>query len=479
MRYGLMQAESCARLFAPQVESAFMAMPSSLPRSRSLGGKFFIVAALTLLLAIPLFMVFLITWDRSSTANQVKRDITQGWGQVQTVRGPYLVIPFSQVITGISEENGKQRQVQSIVNDAVVIAPTTFKADVQLKPERRRRALFEVILYDARINLSGHYDMPDLKALNVKPTDLKLDRTYVMLDVSDAKGISGGLPQISVGGAARDLKPGAHEFNLPGASISAMVDPAALLQGKPLAFNTSLRLKGSTTFSVQSIAKASEVRIRSAWSAPSFVGGFLPDTRRVDATGFDASWSTTYLAQNKPVEWRAAANNINPADDQMAVGVSLIEPVDLYGQATRAAKYGILFIAFTFLAYFLFEVVGKAAVHPVEYTLAGLGLILFFLLMLSGAEYLGFGKAYWLAALTMIALLTAYSKAVLKSGKRALGIFGLLLGLYAFLYVLLQLEDYALLLGSLVLLLALATVMYITRHVNWRGSGQIGTDNHG
>jgi inner membrane protein len=442
----------------------------ALPRSLSLGGKFFVVAALTLLLVIPLFMVFLIMWDRSSTATQVKRDITAGWAAEQTLRGPYLVIPFSRMELQTIEDNGKTRQIQTMLNDAVVVAPSDLAVQATLAPERRKRALFEVILYTAKVVMRGRFTLPDLKALDVRWEELKLDRAYLTLNVGDAKGITGGLPQIRVNGKMVDLKPGAGELPLPGAAMHALVDPRSLAAGQPIEIAATLQLKGSTNFSVQSIAKALTVTIASPWASPSFVGGFLPDSRAVSDKGFSARWSSTYLAQNKPVEWRLRVGNVQPGDDSISVGASLIDPVDLYGQATRAAKYGILFIAFTFLAYFLFEAVGKAAVHPVEYTLAGLGLILFFLLMLSFAEYIGFGRAYWLAALTMIGLLTAYSRAVLKSGKRALAIFGLLLGLYAFLYVLLQLEDYALLLGSLVLLVALAVVMYVTRNVNWRSA---------
>ncbi len=444
---------------------------STPPRTRSLGAKFFIVAALTLLLAIPLFMVFLITWDRSSTATQVKRDIMAGWASEQVVRGPYLVIPFSRAELQTVEENGKTKQIQTVLNDAVVVAPSQLSVAATLAPERRKRALFEVILYSAKVDVRGRFAMPDLKALDVRWEELKLDRAYLTLNVGDAKGIAGGLPQMSVNGRALDLKPGARDLQLPGAGMHAMIDPRPLAAGQPIDIAAKLTLKGSTNFSVQSIAKALTVNIASPWASPSFVGGFLPDTRTVSDKGFAARWSTTYLAQNKPVEWRLQVGNMQAGDDSISVGASLIDPVDLYGQATRAAKYGILFITFTFLAYFLFEAVGKAAVHPVEYTLAGLGLILFFLLMLSFAEYIGFARAYWLAAVTMIALLTAYSKAVLKSGQRALVLFGLLLGLYGFLYVLLQLEDYALLLGSLVLLVALAVVMYVTRNVNWRSVG--------
>ncbi len=211
----------------------------------------------------------------------------------------------------------------------------------------------------------------------------------------------------------------------------------------------------------------------SKWPHPSFTGALLPDSRSISDQGFSARWSTSHIAGNRPLVERASAMT-GPAEGELPIaGVKLIKPVDLYGQVERSLKYGILFIALTFLTFFTYDVTGRRKVPMLAYALVGLGLVLFFLLLLALAEYIGFAPAYLLAATALIGLISAYSKAVLGGPARGAVIGGVLTLLYGVLFVLLRPEDYGLLLGSLVLFAALSVLMYVTRNV---GEGEAGAE---
>ncbi|RYG29762.1 MAG: hypothetical protein EON93_16090 [Burkholderiales bacterium] len=232
-----------------------------------------------------------------------------------------------------------------------------------------------------------------------------------------------------------------------------------------LRLSTRLKLKGNSTFSVGGDSRRLTMTVSSTWPHPSFVGGVLPDARNVSVNGFDARWSTTYIARNQPLIQRAATASATWSDSVPAAGVALIEPVDVYKQVERAVKYGLLFIALTFLTFLTYDVTGKRKVPLLAYALVGLGLVLFYMLLLALAEYINFTPAYVVAAMALIGLIGSYAKAVLGGAGRAAVIGGVLTILYGVLYMLLRLEDYALLLGSLVLFAALAVLMYVTRNV--------------
>jgi len=436
-------------------------------RQISLARKFFGVGALVLLLAIPLFAVFLLVWDRSQTAEQVRADIASGWAGAQELRGPYLVIPFERRQLETTLTNGKSESREVISRDALFIAADDLRFKAVLTPDVRKRSLFEVILYRSAVDIEARFVLPDLSALDLRFDQLQPAKAFVALSLDDAKGLGGSIPRLALDGRAVDLQPGARMASFPGSTFHAPVDASAL-PGQPIRLTAHLDLKGSTRFAVRSVARALAVTLSSPWPHPSFVGDLLPEKRDVGAKGFSGSWRTTYLAMNAPLSWLSSVGNRAENGPLSVAAVSLIEPVDLYGQASRAVKYGILFIALTFLAFFLFDVAGGRAISAVAYTLVGLGLVLFFLLLLALAEYISFSPAYLLAATALLVLITAYSKAVLKSVPRAAVIGGILAGLYIFLYILLQLDDYALLVGSLALFVALALLMYFTRHVDWR-----------
>jgi inner membrane protein len=459
--------------------------------SASPAAKFFLIGLLLLLLGIPLLSVHLLVWDRKTTAAKVQSDIVAGWGATQNLNGPYLVIPFNRRVVQTTQDNGKAIRSEGFERDALVLAPEQLTIDAQLAPERRKRSLFESIVYTATIDLGGRFVMPKSPALGLGAEPLEWQNAYILLAIDDSIGLGGHRPGLTLAGQKLEFEPANREVTLGGVSLLAGTD-ATTLPTAPMAFSSQLRIKGSNSFGVSALGKSMTVRLRSPWPSPSFNNGILPDTRSVSAQGFDSQWTISYLALNRPVVGLAsganplvrseAANNGSraasestskyapslAARDHVSAGVSLINPVDLYGQVGRAIKYGFLFLGFTFLLFFLYDVVANCAVSSVAYALVGLGLVLFFVLLLAFAEYIGFTPAYGLASLACIGLISAYAKAVLTSWARAGVIAAALSLLYGFLYVLLQLDDYALLVGAVAMFAALAALMYATRHVDWR-----------
>jgi inner membrane protein len=265
-------------------------MTPALPTARpSLGKKFFGVAALTLALGLPLLAVFLLIFDRQGTADQVRRDIASAWAGPQTLRGPYLVIPFRATGTQTITENNQARTIQVTTEEALIIAPEELAVTADLKPEVRTRSLFDVIVFQGPVELKGRYRLPDLKPLDLSWDRLMVDRAYLLLAIDDAKGMGGVTPDVVLDGQRIRLEPGSRALTMVGASVNGSVDASAL-PTRDLSFTGKLMLKGSTQFSVETVARSLRVSITSPWASPSFTGGVLPETRQVTPQGFSATW---------------------------------------------------------------------------------------------------------------------------------------------------------------------------------------------
>jgi inner membrane protein len=443
------------------------------------GRKLLFAILIGALLAIPLFAVYLLVYDRQSQSETARSSIVAGWGGPQTIAGPVLVIPYTEQVSETVTEAGKQVTKTNTVWRELTIAPVSADIRSELKPERRRRSIYDAVVYEARNTGTARFTMPaDLQRFGVSLDRLALDRAELRFGLRDARGLFGPPPSVTVGGRRLALQPGKGPSEVGGSGFFTWLDAGALLQA-PIAVSFDYAFRGNGWLSLLPQAGDTRWTVSSTWPSPSFTGGFLPATRRVDAKGFNATWRVGNLALGRAlvsaeqaksdavsVDTRGMASLAQTPGDYEA-RVDLVTPVDLYSQVNRSVKYGFLFIGFTFVAFLMFDVIGGVRVTAVEYLLVGAGLVLFFVLLLAFAEVIGFTPAYCLAAAAIMGLLTAYSSAVLGSWRRASYIAGLLTALYGVLYVLLSLEAYSLLIGSLLLFAALAAVMYLTRGVDW------------
>ena len=460
---------------------------------RTPGIKFALTVLLGLLLAIPLLTVWALVYDRQSQSETARASIAEGWGGPQTIAGPLLVIPYQGQTTETVEEGGKQVTRTKTVWRELTLAPEVAKIDTRLKTDRRKRSIYEAVVYEANVTGQARFVLPaDLNRFGVASNTLVLDRAELRFGVSDARGLFGAPPRVTVDGVRQVLQPGNGLAATGGAGFYAWVDARGLPGGRAMNADFAFDFRGNGWLTLSPRAGDTAWTITSPWASPSFQGGFLPASRQVSDAGFKATYRIGNLALGQSLvatEDAAAVSRSEEASNSRGdlssppakydARVTLVQPVDLYDQVNRATKYGFLFIGFTFLAFLMFDLLGGVRVSGVEYLLVGVGLILFFVLLLAFAEVIGFTFAYLVASAAIIGLITAYSAAVLKSWQRAGYVAGLLTALYAVLYILLSLEAYSLLIGSVMLFAALAAVMYVTRNLDWGARrGEVGGVAH-
>ena len=453
------------------------------PGERSPGAKLGLAILIGILLAVPLFSVWLLVYDRESQSETARSSIAAGWGGPQAIAGPLLVIPYRATVTETVTEANRPVVRSRQVWHQLTLAPEVVDISTAIQPERRHRSIYEVVVYEAKVTGRARFAMPaDLSRFGVTFGDMALDRAELRFGLSDPRGLFGQPPIVNVTGRSLRLQPGGGTSATGGSGFFAWIN-ANGLPGSPLVVDYRFAFRGNGLLSLVPQGGDTRWRVTSSWPHPSFQGGFLPTERTITPVGFTADYRVGNLALGQSLvstvdPQPSGAARVSPENGYSGDGdngrsldarIDLVQPVDLYSQVNRSAKYGFLFIGFTFVAFLLFDVIGGIRVSLVEYLLVGAALVLFFVLLLAFAEVIGFTPAYVLASAAIIGLNTAYSAAVLKSWRRALLIGALLTALYVVLYVLLSLEAFSLLIGSVMLFVALATVMYLTRNLNWGG----------
>jgi inner membrane protein len=432
--------------------------------------RMLVVGVLMLLLMIPLAMVRSLIFERQQRRDEVVQEVASTWGESQTVGGPLLTVPF--------QVHGKDEKGNATTwTDQVHFLPETLKVEGRIEPERRSRGIFEVILYRSDLRLTGTFARPDFSQWRVATGDILWEDSVLTIGVPDMRGIRRNV-RLDWQGRNLPLSPGGAESGVWSSGLRSRVPGLAAQAGETLAFTLDLGIDGSGALRFVPLGKQNTVALRSSWPDPKFVGAFLPEERRITGTGFDALWNVSYFGRGYPQRWLASESNqvlrtpqgVPTADGALqasAFGVELFLPVDVYQKTERSVKYAVLFLLLTFLTFFLYEVFSPFSLHPMQYLLVGSALCLFYLLLLSISEHAPFGLAYTVASAAIVLLISGYSLAILRGRLRALVMAGVLGLLYGYLYVLLQAEDYALILGSIGLFLILALVMYVTRRIDW------------
>ena len=446
--------------------------------------KVIVVGILTLLLLIPLSMISSLIYERLDTKRNAELEITSKWSGEQIITGPCIVIPYTQEI--------KQKDKQELVRKNLLLLPNEMNVTVDAKVEKRKRGIYDVSLYSSELLLTGTLNMDEIAKTGIKPEDMQLNQARVIMGISDLKGIREGVV-MQLGAQNYDFEPGIPVENLYtdtdpiagksfyerdlqvtspnlstgifSAGLNVKIDSIAmkdLAQGT-LPFTINLYLNGSQGLFIVPIGKTTTAKVESDWPTPSFGGDFLPANHNVTDEGFTANWKIIDL--NRSFGQTVNAENAT-AINQMAssaFGVKFIQSVDQYQQNERSAKYAILIILLTFVVVFFIEVLKKKAVNPFQYLLIGLALVLFYSLLLSLSEIWGFNLAYIVAAVMTTVLIVVHMSSILKNRNLGLFIGALLTFLYLFVFILIQMESYALLVGSIGLFCILAVIMYFSK----------------
>ncbi|POY38379.1 cell envelope integrity protein CreD [Solitalea longa] len=443
--------------------------------------KLMMVGFISLLLLIPSVMIQNLVIERSESRDHAVNDIYSKWGQTQTLAGPILNVPYR---TLTKDANGKEE----ITLDYLHFLPERLDVKGNIDPSIRYYGIYEAILYNGKLNFSGNFTSPDLNGLKVVPESISWKDAFITIGISDLRGIKESV-LVNLNDKAYTVNPGIERGGVfdSGLSIPFPLEGAQLLSG--VKFGFSINLNGSSKLSFWPLGKETNIQLNSPWTTPSFSGAFLPESREVSEKGFSAKWKVLELNRNFPQKWTGDLYSFANADedtdatslaidtrehktknaviDNYSFGVDLLMPVDFYQKVYRSAKYALMFIGLTFTAFFFIELVNKKRIHPVQYILVGFALVIFYTLLLSFTEHLSFGIAYSIASAATILLITWFSGTVLKSKGLSILMGSLLSALYLFLYILLQMEDYSLLIGSIGLFVILGLVMFISRKVDW------------
>ncbi len=426
--------------------------------------KGLLTGALILLLLIPTFFIINLVEEREKRQKEVVEEVSARWAKAQTITGPYFLIPYTEVSV-----NDKKKPIEVVKN--IALLPDNLQTSANLSVEERPRSIYKVLLYRSDLQTSGNFaiTLPD----EIKRENLHVSQARLCLGISDFKGIEGPV-SIRFNNKDYDLLAGlpSHEIDETGLSAAVPLTPADLT-GK-LPFALQIKLKGSQQFNFAPLGGNSRFTIHSAWPNPSFDGNSLPTERTVSKKGFDASWSFSKAT----LPFATVLKDVAFEKDSFVFGVSMLQPADQYAKTMRSVKYAILFIGLTFSFFFIIELLQKKALHPLQYILVGLALVIFYSLLLSISEYILFDYAYLIAALATVSLITAYVQSQFKKISIALLFGGVLTGLYVFIFVLISLEDTALLVGSIGLFLMLALVMYLSQKINWYSSTSITDNSH-
>ncbi len=420
---------------------------------RSITLKIVSVGILILLLLIPTAMVQNLISERQARRDAVVREISQKWGAPQTITGPFMTIPYKVFFTDAADQTRFNLKYLHLL-------PETLDISGEIGPEVRYRSLFEAVLYNIRLKFRGSFKLPPLNQLNIDSNNILWDKANLSLGLTDMRGIQDKI-LMSFNKSVYNANPGLKTTDLAAGGVSTLINSLMLNEANNFSFD--LNLNGSEQISFIPVGESNTVQIGSRWPSPSFNGAFLPANREVKKSGFIANWRILHLNRNYPQFWEGAQYKVTPS----AFGVKLILTADIYQKSMRLAKYSIMFLVFTFAAFFFSEIVNKQRIHPIQYILVGMAILIFYTLVLSLSEYMHFNFAYLLSAAAVTLIISGYAKAITRNPRFALTILGILAVLYGYLFIVLQLEDYALIMGSIGLLLILAMVMYITRKINW------------
>jgi len=417
--------------------------------------KSMLTGILTLLMLIPTAFIQNLVSEREQRQQQVIDEVSGIWAGPQLVQGPVLMVPYAEAV----EQSDKRI---SYVRKMAYFMPLQLDIDDRITPHVRHRSIYDVTLYNTAMSVSGTFAAPDFARLNIPAGNVYWNEARLVVGISDLRGLAEDI-RLQWQDSSSTLEAGIPENSLLNNGLSSAVK---LLPGQAVRFSMNVNLKGSQNLSFVPVGKTTKVHMQSSWANPSFEGISAAQPAAISDKGFETTWNILQVNTGIPQSWKDANVDITHA----AFGVKLLQPADGYAKTQRSVKYALLFIGLTFTIFFFIEILQKRQVHPLQYLLVGFALTVFYVLLLSITEYSGFNPAYLIAATATVGLIGLYVWSIFQKGRIALLFTTALAALYAYIFVLIQLQDYALLCGSIGLFVILATIMYYSRKIDWYGT---------
>ncbi|WP_035454809.1 cell envelope integrity protein CreD [Algoriphagus terrigena] len=423
--------------------------------NRSISLKLLVIGFIVLILLIPQSMTLDLIDERQTRLQEAEEEISAKWSRSQTLIGPFLGVPYYQIKE--VESSGEKKTIREL--NTAYFFPETLDILGDLDVQLLHRGIFDVAVYSGDLDLKAHFLPLKLEKLDLQSDQILWDQASLFIGLSDLRGI-GENPKLQLNGIDYTAEPFSDEkTQLKGLQIPLDLDSTNV----DLRFSGKLKVKGSREFQVSPVGKTTQLELKGNWPSPSFQGEFLPESRELTDSSFTSQWKILHFNRPFGQEFRGKI----PAVENSSFGLSLKLPADQYQQSVRTSKYAVLIIILSFLSLFLMEIFTKKRIHPLQYTLVGFSLVLYYTLLIALSEQLGFKLAYLLASTATVGLLALYAKSLFDKLKTTALFSGILIVFYTFIFVIVRQQEYALLIGSIGLFIALATTMFISRKIDW------------
>lgn len=423
--------------------------------------KLILIGVLTLLLLIPSSWIQTLIWERQERQDEVIKEISDKWSGSQLVEGPVMILPYKTLVS--QNTNGRISYKEILTN--IYILPEVLNIVSKVDPEILHRGIFDAVVYNTKLSVKGKFSALELKKSGIDPGKILWDKAKVDIGISDLKGLKNN-PVIRLSDTAYNVEPDFTSLKLFRNNLIILPD-LSNTKTTAIDFSFDLDLRGSSELNFLHLGKTTSVNVEGGWNNPSFTGRYLPEQRNISSKGFSAAWKMPYFNRPFPQQWVEQNSTLKTVNSEGSFGVKFLLPVDQYQKTTRSAKYSILIILLTFLSLFFTELLNKRKVHLLQYVLIGAAMIIYYTLLLSFSEQVGFNIAYLIASVATVALIGTFIATLLKNKKPAIIFSGILSIFYVFIFVIIQLQDLALLFGSVGLFIIIAAMMYLSARIDW------------
>jgi inner membrane protein len=429
----------------------------------SIGVKLFLIGVLTLILLIPSSWVQSLISERQQNQDDATKEIAGKWSGSQLIESPVMQLPL-KTLSKVIDTAGKVSFREGL--STIYILPENLTIKSSVTPEILHRGIFDAVVYNSRLNIAGNFSPMELRKSGINPDMILWEKVKIVAGLTDFKGLKNS-PNITIADTAYTAEPDFASENVFENSLAVQVNLSAK-KSSAIRFSYAFDLRGSGELNFMHLGRNTSVEVGGTWNNPSFTGNFLPEKRNITSKEFSGIWKMSNFNRPFPQQWQGNNKVINQENrDKATFGVKFLLPVDQYQKIMRSAKYAILVILLSFVSLFFIELIQKTKVSILHYLLIGAAMSIYYTLLLSFSEQVGFDLAYFIASLATITLVSTFIGAFLRSRKLAL-VFSAILGIfYSFIYVIIQLQDLALLVGSIGLFIIVASLMYFTVKINW------------
>ena len=433
----------------------------------SISARMLVVGFILIILLIPLNFVKSLIRERGYRQSEVIQEINQKWGNEVVLYGPIIKIPYKTVTESRSYDEKTKTYIKTYedVHHQAFFFPETLNGTAKIDTKPLERGIYESVVFSSAVNISGSFSGFDFSQEEIPEENILWDKATVIFKTSNLKGIRNTV-SISIGEENLLLKPKFDNHYLSQLN-SGYIKNLSDIKTAPISYSIEVAVNGSESLRFIPIGKETNIHMTSDWHSPSFSGNYLPDdkTKEISNAGFSANWKILEINR----QFGQAFFDQLPDLSDYAFGTNLIIPVDDYQKTERISKYGLMIIGLTLFVFLMIQIISKIDIHPFQYLMIGLALVMFYTLLLSISEHQNYLFAYLVSGATVVTLITVYSRTILNVKKFPLFIGGAMIALYGFIFVIIQLENYALLVGSVGLFIILAIIMFTSKKIDWSG----------